>query len=63
MDTWENNGVEAIIFDIKWLNETNIEEQLGYSNLRHIMLQYPKYLRKQRKELQNFVINSLVKKF
>ena len=30
-DTWENNGVEVIIVDnIKWLNETNIEEQLCY---------------------------------
>ena len=29
-DTWRKNGVEVIIVDnIKWLNETNIEEQLG----------------------------------
>ena len=39
----------------KWLNETYIEEQLGYSRLRNITLQYPKHLRKQRQELQECV--------
>ena len=40
---------------MKWLNGTNIEEQLGYSRLRNITLQYPKNLRKQRQELQECI--------
>ena len=35
-DTWRKNGVEVIIVDnIKWLNETNIEEEMGNSALRN----------------------------
>ena len=53
-ETWEDNGVEVIIFNgNKWLNETNIKDQLKYSNLAAVTLQYlPKY-RRQRRELQN----------
>ena len=53
-ETWEDNGVEVIIFnDNKWLNETNIKDQLKYSNLAAVTLKYlPKY-RRQRRELQN----------
>ena len=41
-DTWQYNGVEVIIVDnIKWLNETHIEEQLKCRNLRYISRQYP----------------------
>ena len=33
-DTWRKNGVGVIIVDvIKWLNETNIEEQFGRPRL------------------------------
>ena len=50
-DTWKKNGVEVIVVDeIKWLNETNIEEELGRVTLRNSTLQYPN-LRKQRKDL------------
>ena len=42
VDTWQENGVEVITFNKeKWLNETNIEEQLGRSCLRNITTQYP----------------------
>ena len=48
------NGVEVITFDDKkWLNEKHIETELGHSNLATITLKYPKYLRKERQELQN----------
>ena len=31
---WGKNGVEVIVLNgIKWLNEKNIGEQLGHSNL------------------------------
>ena len=53
VDTWQKNGVEVIVFnEIKWLNEKHIEKQLAHSNLREITSKYPKYLRKQRYELQ-----------
>ena len=53
-DTWTKIGVEIIIVDnIKWLNEKRIEDQLCYSNLREFTLKYPKYLKKQRQELQD----------
>ena len=46
-DTWQDNGVEVIIFeDKKGLNEKHIESELGHSNLAMITLKYPKYLRK-----------------
>ena len=43
-----------IVDDITWLNERHIESQLKYSNLREVTLKYPKYLRRQRQELQDF---------
>ena len=53
-DTWQKNGVEVVIFeDKKWLNEKHIGTGLGHSNLAMITLKYPKYLRKERQELQN----------
>ena len=53
-ETWEQNGVELIIFnDKKWLNEKHIEIQLGHANLPVITLQYSSELRKKRKELQS----------
>ena len=40
--TWQDNGLEVIISDdIKWLNEWNVQKQLGHSNFR-----------KERQELQ-----------
>ena len=51
-DTWRKNSVEVIIVnDIKWLNEKNIEEQLGKSTFNKTTLKYPSELRKQRQEL------------
>ena len=41
-----------IVNKIKWLNEIHIEEQLGRSKLSNVTSQYPKYLKKQRQELQ-----------
>ena len=47
-ETWERNGVEVIIFNgKKWLNETNIKDQLKHSNLAAIKLKYPPKYRKQ----------------
>ena len=51
----KKDGVEVMIVDdITWLNERHIESQLKYSNLREVTLKYPKYLRRQRQELQDF---------
>ena len=48
------NGVEVIAFNgKKWLNETNIKDQLKHSNLATVTLQYSSELRKQRQELQD----------
>ena len=48
------NGVEVIVFNgKKWLNETNIKDQLKHSNLATVTLQYYTELRKQRQELQD----------
>ena len=48
------NGVEVIVFNgKKWLNETNIKDQLKHSNLAAATLQYSSELRKQRQELQD----------
>ena len=49
-----NNSVNVIVFNgKKWLNETNIEDQLTHSNLAAVTLQYFPMYRKQRQELQN----------
>ena len=43
------NGVEVLIVDgIKWLNETNIEEQLGRVNFRYTSRQNSSKLNKAR---------------
>ena len=48
-ETWKKNGVEVIIFNgKKWLNETNIKDQLKHSNLAAVTLQYSSERRKQR---------------
>ena len=48
-ETWGGNGVEVIIFNgKKWLNETNIKDQLKHLNLAAVTLQYSSELRKQR---------------
>ena len=51
-DTWRENGIQVIIADgVKWLNETKIEEQIGYTTLRNVVKQYSSNLRKQRQDL------------
>ena len=58
------NDVEVIIVDdIKRLNERHIEKQLKYSNLREVILKYPKYLRKQRQGLQLHELRITCRKF
>ena len=58
------NGVEVIVFnDKKWLNETNIKDQLKHSNLAAVTLQYLLKCRKQRQELQNCGNNQLCRIF
>ena len=54
-ETWGGgNGVEVIIFNgKKWLNKTNIKDQLKHLNLAAVTLQYSSELRKQRQELQD----------
>ena len=57
------NGVEVLHVDnIKWLNENNIEEQLGYSTLRTVTRQYSSKLRKQRQELKDKVLINISKR-
>ena len=47
--TWQNNGVEVIVFNKeKWLNKKHIEEQIRHSNLSYITRQYSLKFRKQR---------------
>ena len=50
-ETWEENGVEVIVFNgKKWLKYTrNIQKQLGHSALRNITLQYSSEFRKKDK--------------
>ena len=46
-ETWERNGVEVIVFNgKKWLNETNMKDQLKHSNVAVVTLQYPPKYRK-----------------
>ena len=46
-ETWGKNGAEVIVFNgKKWLNETNIKDQLKNSNLAAVTLQYSSELRK-----------------
>ena len=53
-ETWGKNEREVITFNgKKWLNETNIKDQLKHSNLAAITLQYSSDLRKQRQKLQD----------
>ena len=53
-ETWEENGVEVIVFNgKKWLNQKHREEQLKHSNLAAVTLQYSSEFKKQRQELQN----------
>ena len=51
-NTWKGNGIEVIVVDkIKWFNEKHIENKLGHSNLAMMTVKYPKYFKKQKKEL------------
>ena len=46
-ETWGKNGVAVIIFSgKKWVNETNIKDQLKHSNLAAVTLQYSSGIRK-----------------
>ena len=48
-ETWPKNGVEVTVFNgKKWLNETNVKDELKHSNLAAVTLQYPLKYRKQR---------------
>ena len=49
-ETWKNNGIEVIVNSINtlWLNEKNIEEQLGHENLQVITNKYDKIYKKSR---------------
>ena len=48
-ETWERNGVEVIVFNgKKWLNETNMKDQLRHSKLAVVTLQYPLKYRKKK---------------
>ena len=62
--TWTNNGVEVIVFNgIKWLNENDIEEQLGHANLVAITRRFPPKYRKHEYELLNNPRNSQTEYF
>ena len=48
------NGIEVMVFNgKKWLNETNMKDQLKHSNWAAVILHYPRKYRKQRQELHN----------
>ena len=50
-DTWGKNDVKVTPdSDIKWLNQKNVEKQLGHSNLTQIKTKCSKDIRKQRCE-------------
>ena len=52
--TLGKNGIEVIVFNgKKWLDETNIKDQLKHSNLAAVTLQYSSKIRKQRPEIQD----------
>ena len=49
---WEENSVEVIVLNgIKWLNEKNIEEQLGRANLPALTRRYPSKYSTHKREL------------
>ena len=52
-ETLENNDIEVIVdgVNILWLNEKDIEEQLGHKNLPVITNKYEKIYEKHRYEL------------
>ena len=54
-DTYENNDIETIVDSIGtlWVNEKNIEEELGYKNLPAITNKYDQEYKKCRHELVN----------
>ena len=54
-EIWERNNVEVIAFNgKKWLNKTNIKDQLKHSNLAAVTLKDPPKYGKQEQELQNY---------
>ena len=47
--TWQDNGLEVIISDdIKWLNEWNVQKQLGHSNFSSDNSKIPKRSKKRK---------------
>ena len=49
-ELWGKNGVEVIVINSKkWLNETNIKDELKHTNLAAVTLQCSSELRKQRR--------------
>ena len=52
--TWEQNGVEVILFKgKKWLNQKHIEDQLGHIHLPAITNKFSSMYKKQKQRLQN----------
>ena len=63
-ETWQKNGVEVIVFNgKKWLNETNIKDQLKHSNLAAVTLQYSSELKNKDKSYKIVATISLVEDF
>ena len=54
-ETLENNGKELVVDSVNalWLNEKNIEEELGHENLPAITNKCDKIYKKRRYELVN----------
>ena len=54
-EIYENNNIEVIVDDIGmlWLNEKDIEENLGHKNLPIITNKYDQVYKKHRYELKN----------
>ena len=63
--TWENNSIEVIVdsVNVLWLNEKNIEEQLGHKNLPTISNKYDKIYKKCSHKLVNKPIKQSNRKF
>ena len=56
--TWQDNGVEVIPADkIKWLNEENIENTLGHSNLTMTTTKYSEDDRRKKDKNYKTVAN------
>ena len=51
--TWKKNGVEAINYDIKkWINQTQLENTLGHSNIASRTQYYSSKFKRKMYEIQ-----------